>query len=39
MYPRIPCEVVADPLGSAEHSLGTTALNNDIQVSKLSILK
>ena len=26
MYPRIPWELVADPLGSAEHTLGTTAL-------------
>jgi hypothetical protein len=24
MYPRIPRELVADPLGSAEHSVGTT---------------
>jgi hypothetical protein len=26
MYPRIPWELVADPLGSTEHSMGTTAL-------------
>jgi len=26
MYPRIPWELVADPLESAEHTLGTTAL-------------
>jgi len=26
MYPRIPWELVADPLGSAEHNVGTTAL-------------
>jgi hypothetical protein len=25
MYPRIPSELVADPLEYAEHSLGTTA--------------
>jgi len=25
MYPWIPSELVADPLESAEHSLGTTA--------------
>jgi hypothetical protein len=24
MYPRIPWELVADPLESAEHNLGTT---------------
>jgi hypothetical protein len=28
MYPRIPWELVADPLGSAEHTLGTTALEH-----------
>jgi hypothetical protein len=26
MYPWIPREMVADPLGSAEHTLGTTGL-------------
>jgi hypothetical protein len=26
MYPRIPWELVADPVRSAEHTLGTTAL-------------
>ena len=26
MYPRIPRELVAHPLGSAEHTLETTAL-------------
>jgi hypothetical protein len=26
MYPRIPWKQVADPLGSAEYTLGTTAL-------------
>jgi len=25
MYPRIPSELVADPLGSALHTLGTAA--------------
>jgi hypothetical protein len=28
MYPWIPWEHVADPLGTVEHSLGTTALEN-----------
>jgi len=27
-YPRIPCELVADPLGSADHTLGTTYIIN-----------
>ena len=27
MYPRIPWELVADPLGYAEHTLGTTVLD------------
>ena len=26
MYPRIPWELVADTKGSAEHTLGTTAV-------------
>jgi len=26
MYPRIPCELVVNPLGAAEHSLGTIGL-------------
>jgi len=26
MYPWILCELVADPLGSMEHTLGTTEL-------------
>lgn len=26
MYPRIPCEPVADALGAAEYSLGTVGL-------------
>jgi hypothetical protein len=26
MYPRIPWELVVDPLQSAEHSLGTSEL-------------
>jgi hypothetical protein len=30
MYPRIPWELVADPLGSAEHTLGTTALEHQL---------
>jgi hypothetical protein len=28
MCPRMPWELVADPLGSTEHILGTTALAN-----------
>ena len=27
MYPRIPWELVANPLGSAEHTFGTTVLD------------
>jgi len=26
MYPRIPCKLVADPLGSEEHIMGTNGL-------------
>ena len=32
MYPRIPRELVADPLGSAEHTLGTTSLEVRIEM-------
>jgi len=32
MYPRFPRELVADPLGSAEHTLGTTSLEVRIEV-------
>ena len=28
MYPRIPWKLVTDPLGSAQHTLGTTALDS-----------
>ena len=28
MCPLIPCEPLADPLGSAEQNLGTTVLDN-----------
>jgi hypothetical protein len=28
MYPRIPWELVADPLGSAKHMMGTTELDD-----------
>jgi hypothetical protein len=28
MYPRIPRELVADPLGSVQHILGPTALDD-----------
>jgi len=28
MYPRIPCKLVAEPLGSAERTVGTTDLYN-----------
>jgi hypothetical protein len=27
MYPQIPWELFADPLGSAEHILGTTGMD------------
>jgi hypothetical protein len=27
IYPRIPWELVVDPLGSAEHTLGTAVIN------------
>jgi hypothetical protein len=27
MYPRVPWELVVDPLGSAEHTLGTTDID------------
>ena len=30
MYPRIPWELAADPLRSAKHTLGTTALDNAV---------
>ena len=30
MYPRIPSKLVADPLGLADHKLGTTALEHII---------
>jgi len=30
MYPRKPWELVADPLGSAEHTLGTTGLRHTL---------
>jgi hypothetical protein len=36
MYPRIPWEQVADPLGSAEHTLRTTYLD-DSQFLAMSI--
>ena len=32
MYPRFPRELVADLLGSAEHTLGTTSLVVRIEV-------
>jgi hypothetical protein len=28
MYPRIPWELVTDPLGSAEHNFGSTAIRH-----------
>jgi hypothetical protein len=31
MYPPIPWELVADPLGSEQHILGTTGLENGFQ--------
>ena len=30
MYPQIPWELDADPLGFAEHMLGTTVLNHTV---------
>jgi len=30
MYPWIPWELVADPLGSSEHTLGTTGIPNAV---------
>jgi len=30
MYPWIPWEMVADPLGFAEHSLGTTGVEGKV---------
>ena len=38
MYPRIPCELHADPLGSKEHTLGTIGLElsgNDFEICSL----
>ena len=32
MYPRIPLELVTDPLGSAVHTLGTTDYENALDV-------
>ena len=28
MYPWIPCKLVADPVGSVEHTLGTTDIED-----------
>jgi len=30
MYPRIPWDLVSNPLGSAEHTLGTTGLEDTL---------
>jgi len=30
MYPWIPWEMVADPLGSADHTLGTTGADGKV---------
>lgn len=38
MYLRIPLELVPGPLGSAEHTLGTTALQPILTVCELEIL-
>ena len=38
MYPRIPRERVADPLVSAEHTLGTTGLMPNLLVRTYSNL-
>jgi len=32
MNPWIPCELVMDPLRSAEHTLGTTGIEDDISM-------
>jgi len=32
MYPRIPRELVTEPLGSAEHTLGTTSLEIRVEM-------
>jgi len=37
MYPRILWELVADPLGSAQHHLGTTALSHDQVLANMCI--
>jgi len=37
MCPLIPWELVADPLGSAEHTLGTTALEHQLYTKLLLI--
>jgi hypothetical protein len=39
MYPRIPWELIVDPLGSAEHTLGTTALGSYIGVTFLILVQ
>jgi hypothetical protein len=38
MYPWIPWELVADPLGSAEHTVRTSVLNCVYSVSSTSYL-
>jgi hypothetical protein len=35
MYPRIPCQPVADPLGSAEQTLGTTHVQGQLYIYSL----
>jgi hypothetical protein len=36
MYPRIPWELVADTLRSAEHTLGTTVLEHQLYTNRIS---
>jgi hypothetical protein len=38
MHPRNHWELVADPLGSAEHSLGTTGLNYGQAIGRVETL-
>jgi len=39
MYPRIPWELVVDPLGSAERTLGTTAINYCMAICDSSLME
>jgi hypothetical protein len=37
MYPWIPWELVADPLGSTEHTFGTTGLGYGLMTKDLGL--